>query len=306
MKKIAIVTWWPGYEREIALKSSKLFEKFLVIDYKTYIFPEDLDVFLWERHLFDGVIPIFHGEFWEDGKIFAMLDILWMKYPFSSSEVHAFCLNKFLTNNLLQGVWFKTGRQFLIDELEQKKYSPSEILDLYRQKIQSIWYPFIMKPTHGWSSFYTYKIQNEEEFINTAQECFWKIPDSFLLQEFIVGDEYSVSIVWWKALPHIMKVQKEQSEIFDYTNKYEDDIEIFPTLETQLKSELIEQSEKIFSTLWCKTIARIDFIIRDNIPYFLEINTIPGMTEVSILPKAWKLSGKSLEEFTEFIVSEIQ
>jgi D-alanine-D-alanine ligase len=103
-----------------------------------------------------------------------------------------------------------------------------------------------------------------------------------------------------------MKVQKEQSEIFDYTNKYEDDIEIFPTLETQLKSELIEQSEKIFSTLWCKTIARIDFIIRDNIPYFLEINTIPGMTEVSILPKAWKLSGKSLEEFTEFIVSEIQ
>ncbi len=306
MKKIAILTWGPWYEREIALKSSKLFEKYLAIDFKTYVLPEEIDVFLSERDLFDGVIPIFHGEFWEDGKIFALLDILWMNYPFSSSEVHAFCLNKYLTNQLLSWAGILTWKQFLIDEREQINLTPESIFEAHRNEIQEIWFPFIMKPTHWGSSFYTYKIRDKSDFIEKAWECFWKISDSFLIQEFIVWDEYSVSIVWWVALPHIMKVQKEHSEVFNYTNKYVDDLERFPDIESVLWDMLISQAEKIFWILWCKTLSRVDFIVRDSVPYFLEINTIPGMTEVSILPKAWQLSGKSLKEFVAFIVSEIK
>ncbi|NDK09590.1 ATP-grasp domain-containing protein [Candidatus Gracilibacteria bacterium] len=306
LKNIAILTGGPGYEREIALKSSKLFEKYININFKTFIFPEELDLFLHQRSEFDGVIPVFHGEWGEDGKIFAMLDILGMKYPFSSCEVHSFCLNKFLSNNLLSGMGIHTGKQFLIDEGEQMKYSPKQILENNSKRIADIGYPFIMKPTHGGSSFYTYKIHDEGEFLEKSLECFGTIADSFLIQEFILGEEYSVSIVGGKALPHIMKVQKEKSEIFNYANKYEEDIERFPELEQGLRNNLSSQAEKIFSTLWCRTVSRVDFIVRDSVPYFLEINTIPGMTEVSILPKAWKLSGKSLDEFVEFIVSEIK
>lgn len=304
MKKIAILTGGPGYEREVALKSAELFKKYIKDEYEAFVFPEDTQKFLDAKDNFDVVIPIFHGEFGEDGKIFAFLDILGKKYPFSSQEVHAFCLNKYLANSFLDNFWIHTGKQILIDEKELESLSPHEISKKNEEQIQEVWFPCIMKPTHGGSSFYTYKINSLQEFEEKLSECQWKFKDSILIQEFIVWDEYSVPVIQWKALPYIMKVQKDSDTVFDYTSKYEDDIEIFPEIEPSLKDSLMNTSEQVFSKLWCRTLARVDFIVRDGIPYFLEINTIPGMTEVSILPKAWKLTGKSLEEFVEMIIAE--
>lgn len=75
MKKIALLTWWPGYERVIALKSVKLFENNIDRDYETFFLPEDLELFISKKDEFSCVIPVFHGEYGEDGRIQAFLDV---------------------------------------------------------------------------------------------------------------------------------------------------------------------------------------------------------------------------------------
>jgi len=82
MKKIALLTGGPWYEREVALKSVKLFETYLSSPFETFIFPEQQDEFLQRKSEFDFAIPVFHGEYGEDGKIAAFLDILKIPYCF--------------------------------------------------------------------------------------------------------------------------------------------------------------------------------------------------------------------------------
>ena len=300
MRKIALLTGGPWYEREIALKSVKLFETHLKVPFEKFVLPEELDLFLSKRKEFDFAIPVFHGEYGEDGTIFAFLEILWIKSAFSSHEVHAFCLNKFLTNTFLWNMDFQIGKQLLLNEKELKELNPEKLIE--KEKIESLGFPFIFKPTHGGSSFYTYKIESFEDLEQRLQEVQWKIQDSILLQEFIVWEEYSVGIVWGKALKHIMKVQKWENDVFDYTLKYESDVERFPELDENLKKKLLETSEYIYKALWISGCARIDFIVKEGNAYFLEINTIPWMTEVSILPKMWQMEGKNLDAFVEEII----
>jgi D-alanine-D-alanine ligase len=303
MKKIAILTGGPGYEREISLRSAKLFETYLQSPFETFILPEQLDSFLAKKGEFDFAIPVFHGEYGEDGVISAFLQVLWIPCAFSSHEVHAFCLNKFLTNTFLADMGISVGKQILLSETELREFSPEDLIEKEKNKIETLGFPIILKPTHGGSSFYTYKIQDFSQLREKIQEIQQaKIGDSILLQEFIVGEEYSVGVIWGKALEHIMKVDKKPQEVFDYAFKYEQDIETFPELEIWLQKQLIQITEHIYETLWISGCARIDFIVREGMVYFLEINTIPWMTDVSILPKMWKMEGKNLADFVKEII----
>ncbi len=102
-----------------------------------------------------------------------------------------------------------------------------------------------------------------------------------------------------------MKLEKEDDQIFDYDSKYiSDDIikETFPEIVPELKNKLTDQSLLAYNYFQVKTMARIEFIVKNNELYFLEVNTIPGLTEASILPKAWEKSGKSFEELVESIL----
>jgi len=105
-----------------------------------------------------------------------------------------------------------------------------------------------------------------------------------------------------------MFVEKDNNDaMFDYESKYESDSamrETFPEIKSSLHKSLIEHTQKAIDIFSIKWYARIDFIVKDGAPHFLEVNTIPGSTEVSILPKAWKLSGRSLEELVELLLSD--
>jgi D-alanine-D-alanine ligase len=94
MKKIALLTGGPGFERNVALKSVKLFEKYISREYETFILPEALDDFISRRNEFEKVIPVFHGEYGEDGRIQALLDIFNIPYVGSSYSTNALCMNK--------------------------------------------------------------------------------------------------------------------------------------------------------------------------------------------------------------------
>ncbi len=295
MKKIAILTGWPGYERNIALKSVKLFEKHINREYETFLLPEALDAFISRREEFEKVIPVFHGEYGEDGRIQALLDVYNIPYVGSSYAANALCMNKKQANIVAAVAGLSVPQEMYISKTET-----------FHKDTFTLTFPVIVKPNKGWSSYYTYKVENIEKLREKIEYMQQNISDDILVQEYILWDEYSVSVVNGEILPAIMWVEKNNEEdFFDYESKYETESgmretfpEIDPAIRTQLESAT-KLAEKIFNVTWY---FRVDFIVRDRVAYFLEINTIPGTAEVSILPKAWKLSGRSLEEFIEEIL----
>lgn len=289
MKKIAILSGWTSSEREVALRSAWFFRDFVKKDFDFYDFPADIEKFLENKNNYEFAIPVFHGQYWEDGKIFAFLEILLIKTTFSPYETHAICLNKFVTNELLSKLWVEVPKQFL-----------------YKWSLDIETFPLIVKPNRWWSSMYTYKVSNKEEFEEKIKIIEENTKDDILVQEFIKADEYSVSIVAGEVLP-IMKVQKTIDEFFDYENKYSDAPKIketWPEIEPALESSLAFQAKKIYNFFNCKWYARVDFLVRWEDIYFLEVNTIPGMTTWSIVPKSWALTGRSFEELIEKIIND--
>lgn len=295
MKKIALLTGGPGFERNVALKSVKLFEKYIQRNYETFILPEALDEFISRKNEFEKVIPVFHWEYWEDGRIQALLDIYNIPYIGSSYATNALCMNKKQANAVAAFNWLIVPKELCIS-----------LWDILDKNNFNLIFPVIIKPNTGWSSYYTYKIETFWELVEKIKYIWENISGDLLIQEYVFWDEYSVSVVNWKILPNIMFVEKNNKEdFFDYESKYENESgmrETFPELNIVLRNELTQAAQKsidIFDVQWY---ARIDFIVRDDIPYFLEVNTIPWSTEVSILPKAWKLSWRTLKEFVQEVL----
>lgn len=289
MKKIVILTGWPGLEREIALKSSELFKENINREYDVYDLPSQMSNFLKHKDEYELAIPVFHWEYWEDGKIFAFLDSLNIPHTFSSYKTHAICLDKEKANTLVFQLGIKVPFQYIAKTSESFPET----------------YPIIMKPNQWGSSFHTYKINNHQEFYDNFKKTRIDLTDDILIQEFIEWEEYSVPLVDWEVLP-IMKLEKENDQVFDYEAKYlSDDIikETFPEIEELLLKKLREQSLLAYDYFNIKGMARVEFIVKNWELYFLEVNTIPGMTEWSILPKAWKLTGKSNEELVKIITT---
>lgn len=292
MKKIAILTGGPGFEREVALKSVKLFEEYIQRDFETFILPEALDEFIARKEEFEKVIPVFHGEYGEDGRIQALLDIYNIPYVWSSYATNAICMNKKQANAIAAYNGLFTPKELCIS-----------CWTVLTEPDFNLEFPVILKPNTGGSSYYTYKITSFSELIEKIESTWENIWDDLLIQEYILWDEYSVSVVNGEVLSPIMFVEKNNKEdFFDYDSKYvsESDMkETFPDIESELHNKLTDMTQSAVSMFDIKWYARVDFIVRNGRPYFLEVNTIPGSTEVSILPKAWKFTGRSLEEFVE-------
>lgn len=295
MKKIAILTGGPWFERNVALKSVKLFEKYIKRDYETFILPEALDRFISRRDEFEKIIPVFHGEYGEDGRIQALLDIFNIPYVWSSYSTNALCMNKKQANAVAAYNWLTVPKELCVS-------NSTKILE----KDFNLSFPVIIKPNTGWSSYYTYKISDFSQLIEKLNFIWENISDHILIQEYILWDEYSVSVVNKEVLSPIMFVEKNnKADFFDYESKYESESgmrETFPELKPNLKEKLVSVTKRVIEIFDIDWYARVDFIVRDDTAYFLEVNTIPGSTEVSILPKAWKLTGRSLEEFVEEIL----
>lgn len=288
MKKVVILTGGPGLEREIALKSAWFFEKYIDREYDLYDLPKQMDSFLKNKDKYEFAIPVFHWEYWEDGKIFAFLDSLNIPHTFSDYKTHALCLDKQKANTLIFQTWINVPFQYIAETSESFPET----------------YPVIMKPNQWGSSFHTYKINNHQEFYDNFNKTRKDISDDILIQEFITWEEYSVPVVNGKVLP-IMKLEKEDDQVFDYEAKYvsEDVIkETFPEIKEPLLTKLKEESLKAYNYFNVKSMARVEFIERGWELYFLEVNTIPGMTEASILPKAWNLTWKSNEELVKELI----
>ncbi len=293
---IAILTWWTSTERPVALRSGKNMGDWVAIAWHTgdvYDFPVELDIFLMKYKKYDLIIPVFHGLYGEDGQITAFLETLGCPFAYSSFMVHSFCIDKYRTNLLVEKLGIKIPRSLFV----AREHAIDEVIS------PLVCYPLIVKPNRWGSSLGTSKV-NEWGGLIYAQKSI--IGDDIIIQECIEWREFTVwvykTLDGYAALP-IMEILTGE-KLFDYSEKYESDgsNEIFANLDKNIESPLKDMSTHIASVLGCRGVIRLDWRYDGKNFYFLEVNTIPGFTSGSFVPKMWKKAGKTEKEFVEMLL----
>jgi len=177
------------------------------------------------------------------------------------------------------------------------------------QKIENFRFPCIVKPTTSGSSFGVSKVNSKQE-LNKAIEFAKKYSTQYVIEEFILGREICCAVHDLDdnnltSLP-LTEVISE-NEIFDYNAKYlGESKEITPAnIDANLKTEIEKVAKKAYLKLKLKGIIRFDFIVKENKPYIIEVNTIPGFSKESIVPQMIKASNQKISDFISKILNNI-
>lgn len=240
---------------------------------------------------FDLVLPFVHGTPVEDGKIQNYFDILGIKYSSSSPLVSALTFSKYYCNKLLSSFNLNIAKSILITDL--KKVDINYISNY-------ISYPCFVKPNNSGSSFGVSKVKNKENLLNSIEKAFAE-GGEVIIEEFLDGIEVTQGFFVSNIRKIIMPVIEisSSSEFFDFEAKYTDGVteEIIPArINKELEKKCYDVTEKISNIFQFKGFVRIDYIIKNNEIYILEINTIPGMTKNSLIPKAIRYMNLNLED----------
>lgn len=247
---------------------------------------------------FNVVFLALHGKYGEDGKIQSILDILDVPYTGSGVLASSLGMNKAMTMEFAKGIGIKTPEYILINVRNDLNKVKKEI-------ISKIGYPCIVKPNESGSSIGISLVRNEES-IDKAFIAAFEEDDEVLIQKFVKGREITCGVLGnsnkteLEALPPAEIIA--DSTFFDYDAKYfsEKTKEISPAeiTETQIR-EVQNLAKMIHYKFGCDGLTRSDFILKDDKFYFLEINTLPGLTEQSLCPKEAKAAGMTFSEFLD-------
>ncbi len=303
--KIALLSGGISGEREVSLKTGE--QIYNALDKNKYeIFKYDLKTDLKRffndamNKKFDLVFPALHGPFGEDGKLQGMLDMIGMPYVFSGCLASALAMDKYKTKIIARDA----GLDLIPDIALQKdeKYNIQKI-------INKLPLPIVIKPMELGSSVGMSIAKNKQELEQGIENAF-KHGDKVMLEKFIKGRELTVAVMGneqnMEALP-VIEIIPKVSGWFDYKAKYEvgGSEEVCPAkIPNNIKNKIQKFAIKTFNAIGCKDLARADFIwdTENNKMYFLEINTIPGMTQTSLAPQAAKVAGMEFGEFLDRLI----
>ncbi len=252
-----------------------------------------------KTYKFDYAYIIIHGTPGEDGILQGYLEML--KIPYSSCGVQSSALtfNKFFCNNYLRsfGVPMANSVRLVAGE----KYSAAQI-------IQSLGLPLFVKPSAGGSSFGVTKVKKAEDLVEAVNKALDESPEA-IIEQFIDGSEFTCGVVRIGERKIVFPVTEviPKNEFFDYDAKYVPGMadEITPArISEELTFDIQKRSSEIYDLCNCKGIVRIDYILKDEVFYFLEVNTVPGMTETSFIPQQIKALGMDLTGLLTEIILE--
>jgi len=249
----------------------------------------------------DLVFPLIHGSFGEDGRLQGMLEMLNLPYLFSNTLASALAMNKAKTQLIVNRV----GINILPHRIIQKK-TKYNLLKI----IKEIGLPIVIKPIDAGSSVGIYIAKNHKELRLAIKKSFF-YSDELMLEKYQKGRELTVSIFGnqrIQPLP-VIEIIPQISDFYDYQAKYQDggSKHICPAkIPEKIKKQVQKQAVLAFKIIGCRDLARADFIWDEesNKIYFLEINTVPGMTSTSLAPEAAKAVGMNFDKFLDKIISE--
>ncbi len=288
-KKVVVLYGGLSTEREVSLKSGKNIADSLSL-YYSFIRLVDVSLAFIDDLLEikpDICVIALHGTYGEDGTLQGLLESLRIPYTGSGVAASAICFDKLLTKILLIGSGINTPK-FVLADKDMKK---------------APFLPCVIKPSRQGSSVGVHIVEDDISFVEALQDAF-KYDNNVLIEEFIVGKEITIPVMGAEVFPPILI--KPKKGFYDYNNKYLEGMTEY-LLDTSLSQDILDELSlivlDIYKVIGCRSMARIDFIVRENDIYCIEVNTLPGMTSTSLVPKSVAKSGISFEELCFKIAS---
>ena len=240
------------------------------------------------------IFPLTHGEFGESGELQKMMEDCGLTFIGSDSKTSKLCMDKERTKQVVSNVGvpiidgFKFKKNFLED--------PSDILSKFGDKL-------FIKPNAKGSSIDVHPISSSKDFINVINSL--DGDTEYLLEKKVFGYDVTVCLLNGKTL-EIVKIRPKH-EFFSYEDKYTAGMadEICPAdIPDDMRRKVSNYAEVAYKACGCRDLARADFVLTDDGDvYFLELNTLPGMTPVSLYPKSCFAAGLSIESLTKILIS---
>ena len=319
-KNIAIIMGGYSSEYKISIKSGNVVfnyldkqkfkaygfiiskEKWVYLDEKENEFPvnrHDFSVMIGNRHLrFDCVFNAIHGSPGEDGLMQAYFALLGIPHTSCSHYQAALTFNKRDLLSTLKPYGIKAANSYYLNL--------GDIID-HVAILEKVGLPCFVKANKAGSSFGISKVYEKNELQAAIDKAFHE-DDEIIIESFLDGTEVSVGVITFKGKTLVLPLTEiiTDNDFFDYEAKYEGKSnEITPARLSKTQEENVRQkAKKAYDVLKMKGFSRSEFILIDNEPYMLEMNTTPGLTEESILPQQAQIAGISLPELFENAISE--
>ncbi|MEO6229749.1 MAG: D-alanine--D-alanine ligase [Ferruginibacter sp.] len=249
---------------------------------------------------FDTVLIAMHGTPGEDGKLQGYFDCLGISYTSCDAATSALTFNKRYTVAVAA-----FGGMNVAKSLHLFKYNPNSPEDI----LAALKLPLFVKPNNGGSSIGMSKV-SDASVLQEALDKAFKEDEQVLVEEFIQGREFTIGVFKSKGniitLPMTEVITKK--DFFDYEAKYHGESEeITPAVaDESIAKKISDAAKHAYAIFNCRGVVRIDFIYDETSgnPYMLEINTVPGQSEASIVPQQVKAMGWSLKEFYSSLIEE--
>ncbi|HWI91396.1 MAG TPA: D-alanine--D-alanine ligase [Flavisolibacter sp.] len=250
---------------------------------------------------FDAVFIGMHGTPGEDGKLQGYFDMMGLSYTSCNSATSALTFNKRYTTAVaaVSGINVAHSVLFIKDQFE----NADEVVD-------NLKFPVFVKPNNGGSSIGMSKVNSASEELGAAIEKAFKEDDQVLVEEMIQGREFTVGVFRTKREVIVLPITEvtAHKEFFDFEAKYGGkSTETTPAqIADEWKLKLEAAAKKIYEVFNCRGVVRIDFIYNEeeNKPFMLEINTIPGQSDASVVPQQVRSKGWDLQDFYTKLVEE--
>jgi len=295
--KVAVLAGGMGSERDISLQSGKCIAEalkeagFEVIT--ADIKPDNLGIL--DDKSIDIFFPALHGIFGEDGQLQQILDDRSLIYAGSGPTASKLAFDKMASKMVFEDAGIPTPSAVEFDSQTDIGLLDEQLLNLANK--------YVVKPIRQGSSVGVSIVSTPQETIEIARQTYREFGDC-MIEEFVPGREVTVGILNGRALP-IIEV-RVKSGFYDYHAKYLDEQTeyLFDTVtDTTIAANLNRAAIDCFNALGCRHFARVDFLLGNNkMAYVLEVNTIPGFTSHSLLPKAAAKAGFSMSDLCSNIV----
>lgn len=323
--KVAVLLGGVSPEREVSQSSGKaVFEALKSLDFEIKLVdpaygknqPANEEAFFSEKHfveissanyvdcfnskIFDDVDVAFialHGKWGEDGAIQSLLEFKQIPYTGSGVMSSSLSMDKSMSKVMFQHFDVKTPKWFVVE----KKDVDQEIIDTKIRKFFG--YPCIIKPNDQGSTIGLTLCRGKSE-LEEAVKLAFNFSDKILIEEYIKGREMAVGVIEQHALP-IVEI-KPKHLIYDYECKYTDGMSeyVVPAeIPEEVTRHLQHQALLAFNSLGCRSFGRVDFLLdKNNNCHCLEVNTLPGLTSHSLLPKGAKAENIDFPELIDRII----
>lgn len=297
--KIAVLCGGMSSEAEVSMRSGKgCYDALKRLGFKNaelVVVDKNISEVL-KNGNYDYAYNALHGKYGEDGCIQGILEILGIPYSGCGVMASAICMHKEYTKRILSTTDIPLIKSVYVQKGEDVV-----------EKTKNLKYPLITKPVCEGSSFGMTKVNSPDELISAYNEAAKYNPD-VLIEEYLVGIGCTVGVLENDGVPFATEILelRPKNEWYDYEAKYTKGMTEFilpAELSEEMTMKVKEMAVKAYKTAGCSGVSRVDFLIVKDIPYVLEINTSPGMTETSDLPAQSAVMGIDYDNLVLLILN---